>query len=81
MQVDLPCKLTPTRYNHPLAVLQMPPKNKLIDLDLDESRVDVTHAPVLITDSLNNRYTFVTFYATAVACLIESYLDEKAVAK
>ncbi len=62
----------------------MPPKTKLIDLELDESRLDVInmqHAPVEITDSLNNRYTFVTFYATAVACLIESYLDEKPVAK
>ncbi len=56
----------------------MPPK--LIDLELDESKLDVTniqHAQVEITDSLNNRYTFVTFYATAVACLIENYMDEK----
>jgi hypothetical protein len=58
--------------------LSMPPK--LIDLELDESKLDVTniqHAQVEITDSLNNRYTFVTFYATAVACLIENYMDEK----
>jgi hypothetical protein len=54
---------------------------KLIDLQLDEAIVDVQHVEpvaVEITDSLNNRYTFVTFYATAMAFLLENHLDAKA---
>lgn len=57
----------------------MPPKL----IDVDESLLDfadVEPVPVEITDSLNNRYTFVTFYATAMACLLESHLDAANVA-
>ena len=59
----------------------MPPKAKLIDLELDDAKIDLARiqdAPVEITDSLNNKYTFVVFYATAVACLLEDYMDEHA---
>jgi hypothetical protein len=59
----------------------MAPKAKLIDLELDDAKIDLASiqaAPVVITDSLNNKYTFVTFYTTAAACLLEDYMDEHA---